>query len=79
MKKPTIMLFVFASILLLIAGCSSPKTAYGTEKLPTAPTESSQVDDIQVIEGEVGEVANLDSDIGLDDLEGLDKDLDLGL
>ncbi len=79
MKTITILL-IFASVLLLV-GCAVPRAGYPSERLPVAPAAAPApaVDDVAVITEDVGQVADLDEELGLDELEGIDKDLDLGL
>lgn len=75
-------LLVFAT-LLLVVGCAGPRPSYGTRQLGGAPapptTAPAQADDVQVITADVGEVASLDQELALDELESIEKDLDLGL
>ena len=69
-------LLIFASILLIV-GCAAPEPS--TKELPTQATEPTQVDEVDVISEDVTDVASLEDELGLDELEGIDEDLDLGL
>ena len=72
MKKLVMLLFVLASVLILV-GCSAQKTS--TERTTPSPTQVQETSS----DAAVNELANIEQDINFDELEAIEKDLDLGL
>ena len=76
MNMKTLTLFVILALALLIAGCGART---GTYK-PAALVQPSAIPgEAGVVSQDVAGITSLEEELGFEDLEGLDQDLDLGL
>lgn len=69
-------LFVILALALLISGCGARTGTYR----PVALVQQSAIPgDAGDVSQDVAEITSLEEELGFEDLEGLDQDLDLGL
>ena len=69
-------LFVILALALLITGCGVRTGTYR----PAIPVQPSAIPgDAGDVSQDVAEITSLEEELGFEDLEGLDQDLDLGL
>lgn len=74
----TLTLLVILTLALLLAGCTGQR--YGTYARPGVPVAPTNIPgEAGAVSQDVADVAVLEQDVGLEELEGLDQDLDLGL
>ncbi len=73
----TLTLFVFLALALLIVGCAAPRAGVRPGVPVTQPT--SIPGEAGAVSRDVAGVNALEQELGLEELEGLDQDLDLGL
>ncbi len=72
----TLTLLAVLAIVLLVAGCAPRTGSYR----PVAPVQPADIPgEAGDVSQDVAEIASLEQELGLNDLEGLDQELDLGL
>ena len=76
MNMKALTLLVILALVLLVAGCGVKTGTYR----PAAPVQPQAIPGVAGdVSQDVAGIASLEEELGFEDLEGLDQDLDLGL
>lgn len=76
MIKKILALVLIIAIAVLIVGCGSDTTEEKTQDTVQEQAPARTDSEVQDIESDLGDLDTLEDDLGLDELENLDKELD---